>query len=71
MLPKKGRREIVVDGVLYHYIIRSSIIVVIRNSITGDIINFFEDRKPKWEIPMKSSDIESIIRNHYKDKQNV
>lgn len=69
MLPKKGRREITVDGVLYHYSISGSISVIIRNSVTGEIIKFFEDRKPKWRIPMKPSNIEQIIIKHNTKKQ--
>ena len=64
MLPKKGRREITVDNVLYHYKISGCISVVIRNSITGKIIKWYEDWKPKWKMQLKPSDIEQIIRNH-------
>lgn len=64
MLPKKGRRQITVDGVLYHYSIRSSILVTIRNSVTGEVYQYFEDRKPKWEMQMKPSDVEQLIRKH-------
>jgi len=64
MLPSKGRREITVDGVLYHYLISGSIRVIIRNSITGELIKFEEDRKPKWRIKMKPSHVRLIIQNH-------
>ena len=68
MLPSKGRREITVDGVLYHYLISGSIRVIIRNSITGELIKFEEDRKPKWRIEMKPSNVKLIIQNHNQRK---
>lgn len=64
MLPKKGRRKIVIDNVLYHYLIKGSISVIIRNSVTGEIINWHEDRKPKWKLEFKPSDVKSIIDSH-------
>lgn len=64
MLPKKGRREIVVDNILYHYKITGSVSIIIRNSETGEIIKFYEDRKPKWKIPVTPEDIKNIIINH-------
>lgn len=64
MLPKKGRREITVEGILYHYKISDSIYVVIRNSSTGEIIKWYEDRKPKWKKEFKPSDVQQIIINH-------
>lgn len=64
MLPKKGRKEIVVDGVLYHYKVSGCISVVIRNSETSEIIKWYEEYKEKWDIQMKPSLIETIIRKH-------
>ena len=64
MLPKKGRRTIVVENIQYHYLISGSISIVIRNNKTGEIIKWYEDRKPKWKIPMKPSDVELIIKEH-------
>lgn len=64
MLPKKGRREIVIDGILYHYKISGSISVVIRNNATGQLIKWNDDRKPKWGIQFKPSDVEKIIRDY-------
>lgn len=64
MLPKKGRREILVDEVLYHYKVSGSISLVVRNSVTGEIIKWFEDRKPKWGIEFRPSDVAEIIRTH-------
>lgn len=68
MLPKKGRKEITVDSILYHYIIRGCINVVIRNSETGEIIKYYEDVKPKWRVQMKPSDIREIILTNNTDK---
>jgi len=61
MLPKKGRKEIVVNGVLYHYKISGCVSVVIRNSVTGKIIKWHEEWKEKWKMQLKPSDIERII----------
>lgn len=69
MMPKKGRREITVDGVLYHYKITGCISLVIRNSVTGEIIKINQDWKPKWKLEWKPSDTEQYIRN-YNNKNN-
>ena len=61
MLPKKGRKEIVVNGVLYHYLVRGHVTVTIRNSKTGEVFQHYEDWKPKWQLQMKPSDVEKII----------
>lgn len=71
MLPKKGRREITVDGVLYHYSISGSISVIIRNSITGEIIKWNEDRKYKDLIPFTPSDVAFIIRSRNSVKTDI
>ena len=62
MLPKKGRKEIVVDGVLYHYTVKGHVSLVIRNSVTGKITKWWEDWKPKWKCQLKPSDVEEVIR---------
>lgn len=64
MLPKKGRREIIVDDVLYHYKISGSISAVIRNSVTGEIFKHHEELKPKWRIQFKPSDVRNLIIKH-------
>ncbi len=61
MLPKKGRRKIVVNDTLYHYIISGCISVVIRNSETGDIIKWWDDWKPKWKQSLTPKVIRKII----------
>lgn len=66
MLPKKGRREITVNGILYHYSIRGSVSIVIRNSVTGELIKFYEEYKAKWKIQFGPSEIKQIILNHTK-----
>lgn len=63
MLPKKGRKEITVDGILYHYMVRGYITVTARNSVTGEVQQYFEDVKPKWKIEMKPSDVAELIKN--------
>lgn len=61
MLPKKNRRNIIVNNVLYHYIISGSINVVIQNTQTSKIFKHYEDWKPKWQLQMKPSDIKQLI----------
>jgi hypothetical protein len=63
MLPKKGRRNITVNGVLYHYSVSGSVSVIIRNSITGTLIKWNEERKEKWKMQLKPSDVEQIIKD--------
>lgn len=66
MLPSKGRKEIVVDDVVYHYLVKGYVTITIRNYNTGKIFQYDEDWKPKWKCQMKPSDVEKIIRNHNK-----
>jgi len=61
MLPKKNRRNIIVNDVLYHYIISGSINVVIQNTQTSNIFTHREDWKLKWQRQMKPSDIKNLI----------
>jgi len=63
MLPKKGRKEITVDGVLYFYKISGCVSVVIFNSVTREVKKWHEDWKPKWRQQLKPSDIERIIKD--------
>jgi len=62
MLPKKGRKEITVDNVLYHYVVKEGISVIIRNSVTGEIIKWYEECKPKWQIQIKPHFVKKIIQ---------
>lgn len=50
MLPKKGRKEIIVDNVLYHYLIRGYVIVTIRNSNTGGYEADTEDEIKQFDV---------------------
>lgn len=68
MLPKKGRREIIVNDILYHYKISGCISVIIRNSVTGEIIKYYKEYKPKWKIQFGPNDIKEIILNHINEK---
>ena len=63
MLPKKGRKETTVNGVLYHYVVKGFITVIIRNSITGAIIRHYEDVKPKWGVYISPADVKRMIEN--------
>ncbi|MCK9445928.1 hypothetical protein M0Q50_03450 [bacterium] len=42
MMPSKGRRDIVVNGILYHYSIKKGS-PTIRNSVTGEIMYWNND----------------------------
>jgi len=63
MLPKKGRREITVDDVLYYYVIKPCISIVIQNSETGKKTMWYKEFKPKWCTQMGPSDVAEIIRD--------
>jgi len=69
MLPRKGRRKIIVGGVLYYYVISDYVCVIIHNSTNGEIIKWHEEWKPKWKMQLKPKDIEKIIRDHCKHKE--
>lgn len=64
MLPKKRRKEIIVNNVLYHYIVNGYVTVTIRNNNTGEVFRHYDDWKPKWNSQMKPSDVEQIIIKH-------
>jgi hypothetical protein len=64
MIPKKGRRNITVNDVLYHYTVSGCIHVVIQNTETNEIIKWNEDLKIKWKIQIKPSMIKEIIIEH-------
>jgi hypothetical protein len=63
VLPKRGRRSITVNDVLYHYIVSGSVSVVIRNSVTGALIKWNREWKEKWKMQLRPSDIEQIIKD--------
>jgi hypothetical protein len=65
MLPKKGRREIIVNDILYHYKISGCISIIIRNSVTGEIIKWYKEYKKKWNIQFGPKEIREIILEHY------
>jgi hypothetical protein len=68
MLPKKGRKEIIVDGVLYHYIKKynDDFVTIIKNTETGELIkrSYEGVENPIWGNGGKPSDVEKIIRKH-------
>lgn len=66
MIPKKGRRNITVNDVLYHYKVSNFNSVVIQNTETTEIIKWYEDWKIKWKIQIKPSLIKEIIEKHNK-----
>lgn len=69
MLPKKGRREIIVNDILYHYKISGCISIIIRNNSTGEIIKWYKEYKPKWCTQFGPNEIRQIILKH-NDKIN-
>lgn len=69
MLPSKGRRNIVIDGVTWNYIIQGHVEVVCHNQDTGEIIKWYEDVKPKWQVQIRPSLVEQIIRTKGKPRE--
>lgn len=69
MLPGKGRRKIIIDGVIWNYIIQGHVEVICHNIETGKIIKWYEDVKPKWRVQITPSLIEQIIRTEGKPKE--
>lgn len=62
MLPKKGRKEITVDGVLYYYVVKPCISLIILNSETLKVTKWYEEFKRKWNTQMTPSWVAEIIR---------
>ncbi len=62
MLPSKGRRNIVVDGVTWNYILRNHVDLICHNTETGEIIKWSKDLKPKWDVQIPPSLVEQVIR---------
>ena len=62
MLPKKGRKEITVDGVLYYYIVSGCISLIILNSETQKKTKWYREYKEKWQTQMTPSWVADIIR---------
>ena len=61
MIPRKGRKEITVDGVLYHYKVSEGTHIVIQNSETNKLVTWYEETKPKWKIQIKPAFIRQLI----------
>jgi len=71
MLPKKSRRKIIVDNVLYYYIVKGYVYAIIQNSVTGEKFQWGEEVKPKWKIQITPSIIKKVITAHNeKDNSN-
>lgn len=68
MLPSKGRRNIVIDGVIWNYIIQGHVEVICHNPDSGEIIKWYKDVKPKWQIQITPKLVEEIIRTEGKPK---
>lgn len=68
MLPRKNRKEITVDGVLYHYVVKGYVSIIIRNSETGKISKWSEDWKSKWGAQIKPGDVRKFILDLKVDK---
>lgn len=69
MLPSKGRRDIIIDGVLWQYTITACIHVVCHNTKTGEIIQWGVDMKRKWEYQVTPKLIEDVIRTRGNPKE--
>jgi len=68
MLPSKGRRNIIIDGVTWNYIIRGYVEVICHNPETGKIIKWYKEVKAKWRIQITPKLVEEIIRTEGKPK---
>lgn len=64
MLPKKGRKEITVDGVMYYYVVKPGIMLIILNSETLKVTRWYEEFKKKWQTQMTPSWVAEIIREN-------
>ena len=64
MLPKKGRRNIIVDDVLYHYMVKGYVHIVIQNTETQEMFFSGEEWNPKWKQKMTPKMVRTIIENH-------
>jgi methionyl-tRNA synthetase len=62
MFPRKGRRNIVIDGVTWHYLVRGYVTVIAQNTETQEIVEWSKDVKPKWQIEITPKLVEEIIR---------
>ena len=62
MLPTKGRRNIVIDGVTWNYVIQGYVSVICHNPETGELIKWYHDVKPKWQTQIPPKLVEEIIR---------
>ena len=63
-MPKKGRREIIVDEILYHYKISGSTDIRIENTDTGESIEWSQDNKPKWRMKTSPGFIRHLIETN-------
>ena len=63
-MPRKGRREIIVDDVLYHYKISGSTLIRIENTDTGESIEWSQDNKPKWGMKTSPGFIRHLIETN-------
>jgi len=62
MLPTKGRRNIIIDGVTWNYVIQGYVSVICHNPETGELIKWYHDVKPKWQTQIPPKLVEEIIR---------
>lgn len=65
MLPKKNRRNIIVNDVLYHYTVRRNylncITVIIQNTITNNLITKYVEFEFNKQTRIKPSNIKQLI----------
>lgn len=64
MLPSKGRKKIVIDGVTWHYTIKGYVNIICRNDETGEIVEWYHEVKPKWQTQITPKLVEEIIKTN-------
>jgi hypothetical protein len=69
MMPKKNRRNLHIDGVLWHYKTGDGWFVA-QNSGTGQIVKHnIYPWKSKWGIEIKPSDVKEMIEKYSRRKK--
>lgn len=60
-IPKRKRREIVVEGTRYEYAVSGFMTIYVKNLATGEQYQWYKDCKPKWKLECKPSDVRTLI----------
>lgn len=71
MIPKNIRRTITVNNILYEYCVTGCVCVFIRNMITNEKINWYQEWKDKWQQSITPKDIRTLIETKSLHDQKV